>query len=332
VTTRIPALVAAFAVLGGALTACGSGPSQANAAVIFGDRVISVDDVQHRLDKALQEEPATKELAKNHKLDLVSRGIVNQLIRHELLAEAARREGLTVSEKDLTDLTTRIAPSDDPVVRSVQAAFDRKEIVRDRVLAVELGQKRLTKEQLVLNGVVIGGAAGTRAKAVELGKTIAAAPDKASSLGEQAVGADGRGQPLKDFQFNAIRTYEGAKQQSQGQPIPVDAMTPPLFSAPDNAVVVLSLGSGGEEANPGFLVALVRRPASGVPGEEASFASDVPVDWLEALGEHVTASYAKELSFRISPRYGVWDELAVGVAPSDAEKIGQVLPVTTARQ
>lgn len=329
-TTRIPALVAAFAVLGGALTACGSGPSQANSAVIFGDRVISVDDVQSRLDKALQTEPAAKELAKNRKLDLVSRGIVNQLIRHELLAEAARREGLTVSEKDVTDLTARIAPSEDPVVRSVHAAFDPKDIVRDRVLAVELGQRRLTKEQLVLNGVAIGGVVNTKAKAVELGKSIAAAPDKASSIGEQALGADGRGQPLQDFQFNAIRTYEGAKQNSQGQQIPIDAMTPPLFSVPDNTVVVLSLGSG-EEANSGFLVALVRRPTAGVPQEDASLASDVPADWLESLGEHVLASYAKEMSFRISPRYGVWDQLAVGVAPSDAEKVGEVLPLPAAR-
>lgn len=329
-TTRIPALVAAFAVLGGALTACGSGPSQANAAVIFGDRVISVDDVQSRLDHALQVEPATKDLAKNRKLDLVSRGIVNQLIRHELLAEAAKREGLSVAEKDLTDLTARIAPSEDPVIRSVQAAFDPKEIVRDRVLAVLLGQKRVTKEQLVLNGVAIGGVVNTKAKAVELGKTIAAAPDKAASLGQQALGADGRGQPLQDFQFNAIRVYEGEKQNAQGQPIPVDAMTPPLFSVPDNSVVVLSLGTG-EQANSGFLVALVRRPAAGVPEADASLAADVPADWLESLGQHVLASYAKELSFRISPRYGVWDELAVSVAPNDAEKVGQVLPLTNAR-
>jgi len=90
VTTRIPALVAALAVLGGALTACASGPSQVNSAVIIGDHVISVDDVQRRLDEALTVEPAAKDLAKNHKLDLASRGIVDQLVRHELLAEAAR--------------------------------------------------------------------------------------------------------------------------------------------------------------------------------------------------------------------------------------------------
>lgn len=329
-TTRIPALVAAFAVLGGALTACGSGPSQVNSAVIIGDRVISVDDVQQRLDQALRVEPATKELAKNRKLDLVSRGIVNQLIRHELLAEAAKREGLSVSEKDVSELTARIAPSEDPVTRSVQAAFDSKEIVRDRVLAVLLGQKRITKEQLVLNGVAIGGVVNTKAKATELGKKMAADPGKAATLGQDAMGADGRGQPLQDFQFNVIRVYEGEKRNAQGQQIPVEAMTPPLFSVPDNTVVVLPLGSG-EQASSGFLVALVRKPSSGVPQDDAAFATDVPADWLESLGQHVLASYAKEVSFRISPRYGVWDELAVGVAPSEAEKIGQVLPVATAR-
>jgi len=330
VRIRIPALVAALAVLGGALTACASGPSQVNSAVIIGDRAISVDDVQQRLDQALRVEPAAKELAKARKLDLVSRGIVNQLIRHELLAEAAKREGLSVSEKDLTELTARIAPSEDPVTRSVQAAFDPKDVVRDRVLAVQLGQKRLTKEQLVMNGVAIGGVVNTKAKATELGKQMAADPGKAATLGQNALGADGRGQPLQDFQFNAIRVYEGEKQNAQGQRVPVDAMTPPLFSVPDNSVVVLPLGSG-EQAGSGYLVAVVRRPSTGVPEEEAALASDVPADWLESLGEHVLASYAKELSFRISPRYGVWDELAVGVAPSEAEKVGQVLPVAPAR-
>src|SRR5436190_11329797 len=93
---RPAALIAGLAVLGSVLTACGSGSTQANSAVIIGKRVISVDEVQQRLDTALSKEQVAKDLAKNHKLDLVSRGIVSTLVLHELIVEQVRRDGLSV--------------------------------------------------------------------------------------------------------------------------------------------------------------------------------------------------------------------------------------------
>lgn len=335
-TTRIPALVASIAVLGGALTACASGPSQINSAVIIGDRVISVDDVQHRLDQALRVEPAAKELAKNRKLDLVSRGIVNELVRHQLLAEAARRENLTVSEKDLADASAATPPSQDPVERSIEAGFDQKDIVRDRLLAVSLGNKMLDKLQLTLDGVVINSPGFTKQKATELARQIAAQPDKAAALGAAAASANEQSQPLANFAYNAIRTYASAAQQAQqsGQAPSADNMVPPLFAAPANSVIALSLGGGGESGASGggqYLVALVRHADGGVPAQEASLASQVPPDWLFVLGEHVISPLAKELGLRVSPRYGVWDELAVGVAASEAEKVGVLLPASIAK-
>jgi hypothetical protein len=336
VTTRIPALVAALAVLGGALTACASGPNQVNSAVIIGDRVISVDDVQRRLDETLKVEPAAKDLAKNHKLDLVSRGIVDQLVRHELLAEAARRDGLTVSEKDLADLTAGTAPAQDPVQRSVEAAFDPKEIAKDRLLTVSLGQKNLDKVQLTLDGVAMQTPGFTKQKAIDLAKQMAAQPDKAAALG-QAAGAGAGGQqgpqPLSAFPWNAIRVYAGAAQQASqsGQAPPVEALLPPIFAAPSNSVIVLSLGSGENAASAGYLVALVKRANGGVPSQDATFANQVPADWRFALGEHLLGPLVKELGLRVSPRYGVWDDLAVGLAPSDAEKVGVLLPAGNAR-
>ncbi len=36
--------------------------------------------------------------------------------------------------------------------------------------------------------------------------------------------------------------------------------------------------------------------------------------------------YAEQSEIRVSPRYGVWDMAAMGVAPSEAETVGLVLP------
>jgi hypothetical protein len=35
--------------------------------------------------------------------------------------------------------------------------------------------------------------------------------------------------------------------------------------------------------------------------------------------------YAERSEIRVSPRYGVWDVAAMGVAPSEAETVGLVL-------
>jgi hypothetical protein len=326
VIRRPVVLTAALAVLGTVLAGCGSGPSQVNAAVIIGDRVISVDEVQRRLDMALKAEPAARELAKNHRLDLVSRGIVSELIRHELLAEAARREGLTVSEQDVTELVTRGSLPEDPVLRSVQAGFDRGQLVRDQLLSVSLGQKYRDRLHVTVDGAVLA-SSDAREKADELARKLAAQPDRAVQLLESA--ATEEIQPVPDQTFGPISTFAiyGESQQQQVSLIPV-------LGVPENTVIAFPFGSGDQGAGARWLVALVRqRDVNGTPSEqEVPFASQVTPQWLHSVGQQLVSPLAAELGVRISPRYGVWDELAVGVAPNEAEKAGIVLPAANPRQ
>lgn len=325
---RSATLAALLAVAATVLVGCGSEAGQANSAAIISGRVVSVDDVQRRLDDALQKEPAAQDLARNRKLDLVSRGIVNQLVRHELIAEAARRENLTVTDKDVADLVARSAPAEDPVQRSIEAAFDPKETARDRLLTVRLGLEKAGQTQLTLDGVALQGPGVTRESVTRLARQVAAEPNRAAELGRAAAGQDGQAEPLEDFPWNAVRRYTQALRAAQGQAPPPDALLAPLFAAPPNSVVALPLGASDQA---GWLVTLVRRADSGVPAQEAQFAQDVPEDWRYVLGYHLLGPLANELGLQISPRYGVWDDLAVGVAPNENEKSGVVVPVT-ARQ
>jgi len=324
---RRPAvLVASLAVVGGALAACGSGPSQVNSAVIMGDRVISVDDVQHRLDTALSAEPAAKDLAKNRKLDLVSRGIVTQLIRHELVAEAARRENVTVSEKDLSDLTAQAAPSEDPVERSIDAGFDARELARDRLLTQALGKKYLEKLKVTFMGLQVV-SNDAKKKSEDVARKVAATPDKAAQIFEQAGGQDA--QAIPQFELTAPRGYDIAAQNQ--------VLLTPLFGVAQRSVVAFPLGQGEQAASAGWIVAYIQErsldsaPSGEQQQQQGTPVAQIPAQWSELVGRQLAAPLATELGVRISPRYGVWDELAVGVAASDGEKFGLVVPPVTAK-
>lgn len=324
---RRPAvLVASLAVLGGTLAACGSGPSQVNSAVIMGDKVITVDDVQRRLDTALRNEPAAKDLAKNRKLDLVSRGIVNQLIRHELITEAAKRENLTVSEKDLSDFTTRSAPAEDPVQRAIDAGFDGRELARDRLLTQSLGRKYLEKLKVTFVGLQVV-SNDARKKAEDVARKVAAAPDRAAQIFEQAGGQDA--QAIPRFELTPQRGYDIAAQNQ--------VLLSPMFAVGARTVVAFPLGQGEQAASTGWLVAYIQErsldssPSTDQQQQQGTPAAQIPPQWLELVGRQLSAPLANELGVRISPRYGVWDELAVGVAASDGEKFGLVVPAVPAK-
>jgi SurA-like protein len=326
VTYRIRALVAALAVVGGALTACASGPSQINSAVIIGDRVISVDDVQHRLDESLNTEPATKDLAKNRKLDLVSRGIVNQLVRHELLAEAAKREGLSVSEKDLADVTAGTAPAQDPVQRAIEAGFDAHELAKDRLLALNLGKKYASRLQLTVSGAQVVSPANAQKLATDLAKKLAAVkPDQVGAELEKLATQEIN--PVPNLLVSAPYSYGLWASQNQGLDIR------PLFGAPVNSVVAFPLGSGEQSASSGWFVGVIQRRDENatLTDQVAQLLPQVTPDWLQGVGLKLISPLAAELGVRISPRYGIWDQLSVGVVPSEGERFGLIIPAANAR-
>jgi hypothetical protein len=313
-------LLAASALL---LAGCGSGLSQPNAAVIIGDRTISVGDVQHRLDTALKADPTAQELAKNHKLDLVSRGIVSQLVRHELLAEAATREGLTIAESDVAELANRSAPSQDPTQRSIQAAFDAKEIARDQLLAQQLGQKFLETLRVTFDGAILN-SSDAKDKAADVAAQVAAQPDRALVLFEQATGS--AQQVIPGFKLTGVGGYNIAAQNQ--------VLLTPLYGVQPNTVIAFPLGAGEQSAGSGWVVALVRERELNAPltEEDAALVPEVPRQWLELVGRHLSAPLFAELGVRVSPRYGVWDDVAVGMSPSEGEKVGLVLTPGAKRQ
>lgn len=307
-------LAAAAALAAG----CGSGPSQVNAAVIMGDKVIAVDDVQQRLDRALEAEPAAKQLAAQRKLDLVSREIVARLITHDVLAGVAEREGLSVTEAEVASYAEQRPPSEDPVQRSVDAAFDERELARDRLLLQKLGEEYLDRLSVSFDGAILA-EGDAKQQASDLANRLAAAPGDAKAAIEDAVGD----RALLGQELNLVTGFAISDQ--------FELSTSPLFGVEPNTVVAFPIG----EQSTAWLVALVRdRDDNNTLTEEQAgilpqllSAEQWPV-WAERIGSRLLSTAIADADLRISPRYGVWDGAGMTVVPSEQELSGLVLPAS----
>lgn len=307
-----------------ALTACGTGPSQLNAAVIIDDRTISVDEVQALLEKVVQEQPAAKPLAQQHKLDLVAREVVSQLILHELITEAAERENLSVDPEEVSALldqdplgdelpTDGSVPPEQLATQLVYRARDTRDVVTDQFLMQELGAKYVDRLSVNMAFVAVAQAdpsapAGNlRGDAEDLAREIAANPDGVDDIIEAAAAEGLNAQPNAEF--------IGALQPELESTV--------MFGSPAGSVVVFQPSAEQELWVVGMILA--RSENAVVPAESQAEVPEVTADQLVPIGERLLQPLAEEIGITISPRYGVWDPSAMGIAPNDDELAGLVL-------
>lgn len=304
-TRLVAALVAATGLL---LAGCGSDtgqggskPSRAGAAAVVGDTRIPLAHIQHRLDAVLDRDPQVKEdLQQRHMLDQVSRQIVTVTVRHELIAQAAAREGLTWDEDQVSKLIEGMGGAEAASQNTIYDASTFRERVRDQLLAVELGRKYLNRLTVVADITQVP----DRETAEEKAKQLAAEPDRVAEI----LSADEQ----------AGRASHVERRMTPGQ-TPQLASTP-LFGVPAGTVVAFPLS--GEQTQ--WLVAYVRER---VVSEEDSTANAVDPDSvepqiLEAIGLRQLAVLAQEVGVEVSPRYGVWDMTTMAAVSDENEVAG----------
>ncbi|HEX6352178.1 hypothetical protein [Actinophytocola sp.] len=317
-TSVLRRVVAPFAVvtaLVAALSACGTGPSQVNSAVILGDRVITVDEVQGLVDKVVKE-PAARSLAQQHKLDLVAREVVGQLVVHEMLADVARREGVRVDQSELADLRSqnpfsqKLAadsgqPADQLVPELVYRARGFDAYANDQLLLAELAKKHIGRDSARYNLVSVQ----NEDEARDLAEKIAANPDESAALMRAAAAKTG-----SEPQVN----------QDTGQ-------TPDgvYLSAPDNSVFVLPAGQGAEGGGGYQVVHVLSTEVASTTSPDVDL-SQLDSSQLPTLGRFVLRPYVIENNIKISPRYGVWNDSTLNVVPKAESDVSGflVLPKT----
>jgi hypothetical protein len=295
---------------------CGSGPSQVRAAAFLSGHEISVDQIQQLIDKAVQEQPAAQQLAQQHTLDQVGREAVRQLVLHDLVTRAAAREGLVTDPALATQLAATL---DRPVsindvdpsqlaTAIVARVRDHGEYASDYLLERALGIKYFDKLAITFDYTTVSSDDGgnRRAKAFAKAAEFAASPDAAAKV----VAADtGRGQEARaGMRFAAIQSP--------------DLASTVLYGVPPGTVVTF-------EADPSqalWLVAVIRQRDTSVP-VSVDQAATPTAGQLASLGIRLLQPYMNEADAKINPRYGVWDPVAMALAPSEAETTGLVLPV-----
>ncbi len=322
---RPAVLIAVLTALVAGLTACGSGPSQVNAAVIVDGKSISVNDVQNLLDKIVREQPAAKPLAQQRKLDMVAREAVSQLVMHDVLVKAAREENITVGREDVADAMAQnpfreelpndgSVPPDALATQLVYRARDLRDTITDQILLAQLANKYFDKLQVTMDYTTVvsddpgANPESMRDKAVAKAREFAADPDNVAQLIAEDTQAGGDAQ--EGAQFPAV----------QSAALAATAM----FGSSEGSVVAFE--PSPEQAL--WVVGLIRERDTNA-NVDTSQAPQVQPTELVAVGERLLQPYAEDSEIRVSPRYGVWDMAAMAVAPSEAETVGLILPPAT---
>lgn len=298
-----------------ALAGCGSGPSEINSAAIVGQRAVSVDDVQREISWLLQNVPQARKLARERKLPVISQAVLQQHVTHELLAVAKKRDGVRASEADVDALIESWGGAEAAPTNLGVLPGRLQELAEDRVLLRELGEKYAATLTVDVVGTVVVGEsaeATSEEKALELGRKIAADPERAAQIAAES-GGQVLDQPLALKEMLASNTAALAGTA--------------LFGAKPGTVVVIQ---PSPEQGAAWLVALIKdRKISTGGGQDEAPQADPQV--LESVGMQQLALIADEIGVRISPRYGVWDQAGMKVAESGDHLTGHLIPVRSTR-
>lgn len=317
VLRRVVAPFAAVTALVATLSACGTGPSQANSAVIFGDRVISVDQVQSLVDKVM-DEPAAQSLAQQHKLDLVAREAVGQLVVHDVLVDFARQQGITVDQSKLATIREQNPfkqklpadsgmPTEQLVPQLVQRARGVDAYATDQMLLGELAANRLGRDSAAYNLVSVESADAARSLASE----IVANPDQAPAL------------------MRAVASKSGSEAQINKDTGPTPDGV--YLAAPDNSVFVLPANQGATGAGGFSVIQVLSTKTSPTVSPDADL-SQIDSSQLPVLGLFVLRPSFMSSDIKVSPRYGVWNDLTLKVVPkAEADVSGFVVPPKTSK-
>lgn len=321
-------LVVLLAVFGLLLSACSTGPGQANAAAIVNGKTIGVNRVQELVDKARQAEPAVQMLADQRKLDMLSRGVLRQLVLHELIAAYIEKESVTIDPATVTELAGQLTNSLKPmptdgsaspeqiVDQAVNRAFEPTEIARDYLALAEIGRKRAPGLSVTFDFTLVAPGGPDDKPGSLREKAIA----KANQL---AVGLDEAG---KIIDADVAGGLQAARNETITPALAPDIAGSVLFGAPLNSVIAFQ----PNPENAGWVVAVIRkRETDAAPAPDAE-----PADARLAttLGPRMLQATSQQVGVEISPRYGVWDLAGMEVAPSEGETKGVVIPIKNAGQ
>lgn len=302
---RVTVLAATLtATLAAGLTGCG-GPTQAGAAAIVGDQSVPLSEVQHQVDEAMARPEVRNGLAAaGYGAADVARFLVTRQVDHLLLAEAAKRDGIGVTDQAVDAELAKPEVRDQLAGELVTDPAESRQAVRDELIAEALAGKYL--DHLAVTADVVP--AASRDEALRLAQRLAAGPAQAAAVLAAA------GQNAQHVEWRAIQVPAAATGFLFGIPAGQVAVTP-APRTPDIWLAVRVTQRVTDAAADGDVNA----------GAKTGAASQLGAQTLELIGRRLTQPLAQELGVRVNPRYGSWDPVQLGVLPPDQQP-GVLLP------
>ena len=272
------------------------------AAVVNGT-AIPVEQVQDQSDVLLaqEDEQFRAQLVAGRQLDEVSRFVLTQLVTHELINVAAQRNDLSV---DPTEVSALLYELGGPGIAPRAEEFRQQ--AEDRLLMVQLGRRTL----------------GT---AVTFDYTTATSRAAAIQRAEELAAAGPRGaRALINADIDAGKEAGVGKRVVAGDD-PIFAASP-VFGVAEGSVVAFQLADSQR-----WLITVSRNRVDGAqPSDAAPDPDQIDPDVLEAIGLRQLAPVADDVGVRLSPRYGVWDQVSMQVVPDENETGGIALLLAAA--
>jgi hypothetical protein len=284
------ALVAACAVLAG----CGEGPRQAGSAAIVGSNAVSLSTVQAQVDGVLGRPDGARMVGQRGGTPAdVSRLMVTRDVQHLLLAEAARRDGIVVDDRQVDAELAKPGTAAELTDSLVFDPASARDAVRDQLISKALTTRYLDRLTVTADLVVVP----TRKEAEATARQLAEG-------GQQAEVALATGDPRTTQR--GLRLRASALPQSAGSAI---------FGTPAGQVIAAQ----GYPSDPWTVLRVTDRRFEGPPVSDPNLSAVSQLDdrSIDVIGRRLTQPLSEELGVRINPRYGAWDPVALGVVPPD---------------
>lgn len=304
------ALLVLVAITGVTLAGCDSAFRRASAAATVGDTRIPLGAVEGEVRWLVNNVPDATRLQQEDQLDILTRHVVESRVRHALIQTAAAQEGFAADPADVELLFQQVGGTEQGPSQLGVGESRVRQVASDYVLLQALAQRSLDRVSVDYVGTFIFGEADAENMALDLGRRVAAEPERAREL----LSSSGT-----DAFDKSVTLRELASAQDTAQ-----LAASPLVTADAGTVVVTPSASimGGSL----WLIALIkdRQVTDSTGGAGGEF---VPPQVLTQIGTQQLTPYADDVGVDVNPRFGVWDETSMEVADADGSGTSYVLPV-----
>jgi hypothetical protein len=284
------------------LAGCGTVVNEIGTAAIVGPTRIPDSAVKSWFDAVLRKEPDVKaQLQQQGQMGALGRQIASLEVQQELLNQAAAAENLPVDEQAVQTMIAQMGGPQAATAGKIYTPQNVADEARSQLIASELGQKYLDRLSVTFDY--------TQATNRQEAETKANRMAQGLQQTEALIAADtGNGVPA------------ATNQQLRAADNPQIAAATPLFGSPQGTVLAFQTD---QQSGQWVVVRILSRrvdPGSGKPAQ-------ADPQTLQGLGLQLLSLTADRVGVQLSPRYGVWDPIALGAAQNAGQTLGvRLLP------